>query len=328
MGVYIVTGAAGFIGSNVTEKLHSAGHTVVGIDSLNNAYEVRLKEWRLSQLSSLQNFYFYKCDITNKDALLKIVESTKQQFVTIDAIIHLAAYAGVRLSVEKPWLYCDTNISGTLNILESCRFGEIHKVVVASSSSLYGTKNEVPFKESANTDSPVSPYAATKKAAEALCYSYHHLHGIDCSLLRFFTVYGPAGRPDMSVYRFVKWIYEEQPLTLYGDGEQSRDFTYVSDIADGVIKSLKDVGFEVFNLGSDSPVKMVDLIASIESIVGKKASVKVFPSHSADVEKTWADIDKARSMLGWSPETILSVGLKKTVDWYVQNRDWVTKLSV
>ena len=231
---YLVTGCAGFIGWKVTDFLHADGHTVIGIDNLNDAYDVTVKRWRLAQLQSLSQFQFYQVDITDCDALQPIF-NTKY-----DAVINLAARAGVRQSVENPWVYIDTNVTGTLNLLEMCRSSEINKFVLASTSSLYGAKNPLPFSEDADTNGPLSPYAASKKGAEALCHSYHHLYDIDVTIFRFFTVYGPAGRPDMSAFRFVKWISEGMPVIVYGDGKQSsRDYTYVEDIARGVIARVK-----------------------------------------------------------------------------------------
>ena len=227
---YLVTGCAGFIGWRVTEFLLAAGHTVVGIDNINTSYDTRVKQWRLEQLEGTPNFHFHRSDICDRESLRTIFNTS------YEAVINLAARAGVRHSVEDPWVYQDTNVTGTLNLLDLCREFEVKKFVLASTSSLYGDNNPLPFSEEANTEGPLSPYAASKKGAEAICHSYHHLHGIDVTIFRFFTVYGPAGRPDMSAFRFVHWISEGKPVTVYGDGkESSRDYTYLDDIARGVI---------------------------------------------------------------------------------------------
>ena len=219
---YLVTGCAGFIGWKVTEFLLEAGHTVVGIDTLNASYDTRVKQWRLEQLEGTPNFHFHRSDICDRASLRTIFNTS------YDAVINLAARAGVRHSVEDPWVYVDTNVTGTLNLLELCREFEVRKFVLASTSSLYGSNNRLPFSEETNTDGPLSPYAASKKGAESICHSYHHLYGIDVTVFRFFTVYGPAGRPDMSAFRFVHWISEGKPVIVYGDGkESSRDYTYL-----------------------------------------------------------------------------------------------------
>lgn len=212
---YLVTGVAGFIASKVAEFLLAEGHTVAGIDNMNDSYDVRLKEWRLQQLQKYTSFHFHKGDICDRRMLASLLAAFDGK---PDAVINLAARAGVRPSVKNPMVYYDTNMKGTLNLLELCREYEIRKFVLASTSSLYGSKNSLPFREDANTDNPLSPYAASKKAAETLCYTYHYLHGIDVTILRYFTVYGPAGRPDMSPFRFVQWISEKRPVTVFGDG--------------------------------------------------------------------------------------------------------------
>ena len=290
---YLLTGCAGFIGWKVTEFLLEAGHTVVGVDNINTAYDTQVKQWRLKQIQGTPNFEFHRSDICDRDALRGLFNTS------YDAVINLAARAGVRQSVENPWVYVDTNVTGTLNLLELCREFEVPKFVLASTSSLYGANNELPFSEEANTDGPLSPYAASKKGAESLCHSYHHLYDIDVTICRFFTVYGPAGRPDMSAFRFVQWISEGKPVIVYGDGKQSsRDYTYLEDIARGVIAGLKPLKYEVINLGSDSPIVLIDTIRLIEELVGKKAELSHQPFHPADVRATWADIRKAEKLLG------------------------------
>jgi UDP-glucuronate 4-epimerase len=228
--------------------------------------------------------------------------------------------------VANPWLYIDANIAGTVNMLEFCRQNGVAKFVLASTSSVYGSGNELPYREGAVTDHPSSPYAATKKSAEVLCYVYHHLYGLDISVLRYFTVYGPAGRPDMSVFRFIQWIHEDIPVVIFGDGTQSRDFTYVDDIARGTIAALARVGFSIFNLGSDHPARVIDVLNVIERLAGKTANIVFHESHPADVRATWADISKAESILGWRPVTSHEQGLGQAVKWYQANREWAKGL--
>jgi UDP-glucuronate 4-epimerase len=321
MSHYLVTGVAGFIASRVAERLLGEGHTVVGVDNLNDAYDVRVKEWRLARIEGQPGFEFYHLDITDRVAL----SDAFSRFVArapFDAVINLAARAGVRHSVEDPWVYFETNVTGTLNLLELCRKLEIEKFVLASTSSLYGARNPRPFREDAETDGPLSPYAASKKAAEVLCYTYHYLYDIDVTVLRYFTVYGPAGRPDMSIFRFIQWINEGRPVQVYGDGQQSRDFTYVDDIARGTIAGLKPLGYEVINLGSDEPVVLMDAIRLIERLLDQEALLEHRPRHPADVLATWADIDKARRLLGWRPQVSFGEGIGRSVKWYQDNRAW------
>jgi len=319
---YLVTGCAGFIGWKVTEFLLAAGHTVVGVDNINAAYDTQVKQWRLKQLEGTPNFEFRRSNICDRDALRDIFNTH------YDAVINLAARAGVRQSVENPWVYVDTNVTGTLNLLELCREFEVNKFVLASTSSLYGANNPLPFSEEANTDGPLSPYAASKKGAESLCHSYHHLYSIDVTIFRFFTVYGPAGRPDMSAFRVVRWISEGKPVIVYGDGKQSsRDYTYLEDIARGVIAGLKPLKYEVINLGSDSPIVLIDTIRLIEELVGKKAELSHQPFHPADVRATWADIRKAEKLLGWRPQVSFREGITALVEWYQANREWTKNIA-
>ena len=318
----LVTGAAGFIGSKVCELLAKSGKNVIGIDNMNDYYDVRVKNHRLKNLKSLKNFVFYKADIENKKTLDKIVKKHK-----FTAIINLAARAGVRYSMENPFVYVSTNTMGTLNLLEVARENKINKFVLASTSSLYAGQ-KMPFKETLAVNTPISPYAASKKGAEAMCYSYHYLYGMDITVLRFFTVYGPAGRPDMSIIRFIKWIDEEKPIELFGDGSQSRDFTYVDDIAKGAIKALKKTGFKTINLGGNKPYKLSYMIELIEKNLGKKAKYKYLPFHKADIKATWANIEEAKKTIGWTPSVPLEQGIKKTVDWYVENKSWFKDIKL
>lgn len=324
MGHYLVTGVAGFIGSQVARLLLERGDEVVGVDNLNDAYDVRLKEWRLNQIINIPHFSFIKLDICDRVAL----EGLFSQYAPFDAVINLAARAGVPVSVQNPWIYIDTNTTGTLNLLDCCRKYKVNKFVLASTSSLYGQNNPLPYTEDAHTDQPLSPYAASKKGAEAIAYSYHHLYGIDVSVFRYFTVYGPAGRPDMSIFRFVRWIVEGQPIEVTGDGSQSRDFTFVTDIARGTILGLKPVGYEIINLGSDAPYSLNHMIDLIEKATMKKATVHDLPTPATDISATWADISKARSILGWQPEVHFADGIQQLVDWYKHERDWASQIEI
>ena len=332
MARYLLTGCAGFIGARVAEYLLSEKHGVVGVDNLNDAYDVRLKRWRLSKLEGREGFQFHHLDITDRKALEGLFQEAAQQGHQKKgeppwaAVLNLAARAGVRQSVENPGVYFETNVTGTLNLLELCRRYGVGKFVLASTSSLYGAHNPRPFREDANTDQPLSPYAASKKAAESLCYAYHYLHGIDITVLRYFTVYGPAGRPDMSLFRFTQWINEGESVTVYGDGKQERDFTYVRDIAKGTVAGLKPLGYEVINLGSDRPIVLMDTIRLIEELVGTEAVIEYLPRHPADVQATWADIKKAEALLGWRPETPLRKGVADLNAWYRTNRNWAKNI--
>jgi len=322
----IVTGCAGFIGWKVSEMLLDFGKEVIGIDNLNDAYDVRLKEWRLNQLLPRDKFKFYKLDISQKETIFDFFNQINAN--SSDAIINLAARAGVRQSLENPWVYYETNAIGTLNLLECCKNHGIKKFVLASTSSLYGNHNKIPFSEDDDTNRPLSPYAASKKAAETLCFTYHHLYGLDITIFRYFTVYGPAGRPDMSIFRFIKWILEDQPLIIYGDGSQSRDFTYVDDIARGTILGLKSLGYEIINLGSDSPHSLMEIINIIEDLTGKKTEIKYEPFHKADVEKTWANIEKAKFILNWNPETDTNKGLFNFICWAKKEINLLINLTI
>lgn len=320
MSNYLVTGCAGFIASHVIRLLLEQGHHVTGIDDLSDGYDSRLKQWRLNKLTNVEFFRFFRIDLRDLNDLGDMFTNR------YDAVINLGARAGVRQSIEDPWIYTETNYIGTLNLLELCKEYEIPKFVLASTSSVYGNDTPPPFSENAPTNAPLSPYAASKKAAENLGYTYHYLYGIDTTVFRFFTVYGPAGRPDMSVFKFIKAIAEDKPLILFGDGG-SRDFTHVNDIADGVVKGLKLVGYEVINLGSDNPVRTTHIISLIEQTLGKTANIIEAPRPVVDVDATWANISKARRLLGWNPHTNLEYGIRNAVEWYLSNRDWAKNLS-
>lgn len=318
----LLTGCAGFIGSRVGDALIRSGHQVVGIDTLNASYDPRLKEWRLRQLHEKPHFAFHRCDIVDRQALEELFRTN-----AVDGVMNLAARAGVRQSLEDPWVYYETNVTGTLNLLELCRAFDVRKFVQASTSSLYGNGAR-PFQEDQPTDRPLSPYAASKKAAETLCYAYHSLYGVDVTVLRYFTVYGPAGRPDMSIFRFVQRIAEGGPVPLYGDGSQERDFTYVDDIARGTLSALRMLGYEVINLGGDRPVAIRQVIALLEKILRRSARIEYLPPHPADVPATWASVAKARSLLQWTPTTTLEEGLESAARWYLENRSWASQVDL
>ena len=317
----LLTGCAGFIGHKVAHLLLDRGDEVVGIDNLNDAYDVRLKEWRLGQLEPHPRFRFHRVDIAHLSALEPLFQDGDGG-PPFDAVLNLGARAGVRQSVEDPWAYYETNTLGALNLLELCRRYGVPKFVQASTSSVYGADTPRPFREDADTSRPLSPYAASKKAAEALAYTYHHLYDLDVTVLRYFTVYGPAGRPDMSVFRFVRAIAEGEPITIYGDGRQERDFTFVEDIARGTVAALRPLGYAVINLGSDRPVVLMDLVRLIERNLGRRAVVRYQSRHAADVMATWAHIGRARELLDWAPRFGIEEGLDLTVRWYMENRSW------
>ncbi len=323
MKTIIVTGAAGFIGSRTAHTLLAEGRQVIGIDNMNDYYDVALKEHRLGGLKKQKGFTFHRIDIESLPDLDSIFRNNK-----VDAIINLAARAGVRYSLENPYVYLSTNTQGTLNLLELMRKYEVKKMVLASTSSLYAGQ-KMPFLEDLPVNTPISPYAASKKAAEAMAYAYHYLFGLDISVLRYFTVYGPAGRPDMSIFRFIKWIDEGTPIELFGDGSQSRDFTYIDDIAAGTIKALRELKYEVLNIGGGrEPRSLNFVIEKLEEYLGKKAALEYKPFHKADMMETSADITKARKLLEWGPQTGLEEGLKNSVEWYLANKSWLKDVKL
>lgn len=321
MELYLVTGVAGFIGSRVASMIIERGDQVIGIDNMNDSYSTEIKKHRLVTLLAHDAFTFKQMDLSDLNSLDNHIGSNE-----ISAAVHLAARAGVRQSVINPSLYLESNVIGTLNVLEFVRRKNIPKYVLASTSSVYGKNESQPVKETGESSFALSPYAASKKAAEVLTHTYHHLYGINASILRFFTVYGPQGRPDMSIFKFIRAIVEGEALTLFGDGGE-RDFTYIDDTAIGVLKSLELQGFNIINLGSDSPVAVLDVISMIEECAGQVASVTVHERDPSDVPSTWADISKARELLGWNPEVSIREGIKETYDWYVNNRDWAKRIT-
>jgi nucleoside-diphosphate-sugar epimerase len=320
---YLVTGCAGFIANRVAQFLLDDGHHVIGIDNLNDYYDVSLKKHRLEKLQSVDRFTFYEIDLEDRGAVKKVFDQH-----SIGAVINLAARAGVRYSMVNPTIYMTTNAMANLYLLEEMQQRGIKKYVLASTSSLYAGQ-EMPFVETLAVNTPISSYAASKKAAEVMAYSHHFLYGIDVSVVRYFTVYGPAGRPDMCIFRFIKWIDEGTPIQLFGDGTQSRDFTYVDDIARGTIAALKPLGYEIINLGGgNQPVSLISIIEKLESLLGKKAVIENQPFHKADIKTTWADISKADRMLDWRPTVSLDDGLAKCVDWHRENLPWSAEIEL
>ncbi len=353
MANYLVTGAAGFIASKVCEFLLADGHTVVGIDNLNDYYDVRLKDYRLSRLLGIKGwclgndpkistfispanypelrspssdlrtdrFTFRFLDIEH----LAVLDALFSEF-KFDAVFNLAARAGVRYSIENPHVYLSTNTQGTLNLLECMRRYGVRKQVLASTSSLYAGC-PMPYTEDLPVNTPLSPYAATKKAAEMLAWTWNRIHGIETTVVRYFTVFGPSGRPDMAPYRFVHWVATGQPIKLFGDGTQSRDFTYVDDIARGTVLAEKLRGYEVINLGGGNrPITINAMISMIEDYLGEKAVIDRQPMNPADMKETWADISKAERLLGWRPQVSMQTGFEMTIDWYRINSSWLANI--
>ena len=319
----LVTGAAGFIGSQVAKMLLEDGATVVGIDSLNEYYDVRLKRWRLEQLNQFERFKFVQGNIEDPLLVASLFEANN-----FDIVFNLAARAGVRASLVIPDVYMATNADGALNLLQAIKNSNCRQFVLASTSSLYAGQ-QLPFSEDKLVNRPLSPYAASKLAAEAMSYTYHHLYGINVAVLRYFTVYGPAARPDMSVLRFIQKIDQQKPFPLYGDGSHTRDFTYVDDIARGTIAASRIKGYEIINLGGGiRPYAVSELIKKIEQALGKKAVIEYHDENPADMKSTWANAEKAQSLLDWQPAIDLDEGIQKSVAWYLENHDWTSQLSM
>jgi UDP-glucuronate 4-epimerase len=308
----LVTGGAGFIGSHVCKKLLSFGHRVVCMDNFNDYYDPQIKEENISEIRNNKNFILFRNDILKNEVVEYIFSNN-----SIDTVIHLAARAGVRPSIANARLYEEVNVLGTINLLECCKKFGVRNFVFASSSSVYGGNKKVPFSEDDNVNHPVSPYAATKKAAELICYTYSHLFGLNIFCYRFFTVYGPHQRPEMAIYKFTELVLSGKPIDVYGDGQSSRDYTYIEDISDTVAGNLENInGYEIFNLGNSRPVKLVEIIGLIESATCKKAIINRMDFQSGDVQTTFADITKAKKMLKYSPATTIESGILKFVEWY------------
>ncbi len=317
----LVTGSAGFIGHKVCEELINTGNHVIGLDNMNDYYDVHLKEYRLRSLNRSNAFKFIKLDIEHYDDLEKIFKEYK-----LNAIINLAARAGVRYSMLNPLMYFNTNTIGLLNILELMKKYKVNKIVQASTSSLYAGQ-ALPFSEELAVNEPLSPYAASKKSSEMIAYTYYHLYDINATIVRYFTVYGPAGRPDMAVFKFIRDIIEEKEIVINGDGTQTRDFTFIDDVAKGTVLALKPRGYEVINIGGGlAAYSLKDLINLIEKYSNKKAIIKYSGFSKADMKHTLAKSTKAKDMLNWEPKVDFSEGIKRSVDWYMTNRSWA-KLS-
>jgi nucleoside-diphosphate-sugar epimerase len=328
MAHYLVTGAAGFIATRVSEMLLGAGNSILGLDNMNDAYDVRMKEYRLQRLQRHSNFSFQQLDISNRTGLADTIQEHSLSNGQFDAVINLAARAGVRQSVKDPWGFLDTNVTGTLNLLELCRQHGIGKFILASTSSIYGANAPQPTPEKADSNHPLQAYAASKKSAEVLCHAYHYLYGIDVTIFRYFTVFGPAGRPDMSVYRFIHWITEGLPVKVNGDGQQSRGYTYVDDIARGTILGLRPLGYEIINLGGHETITISDLIHLLEGQTGRKAHIEYHSANLADMRENWADVEKAGRLLGWEPQVNLREGIANAIAWYNMERNWASKIKV
>jgi len=311
----LVTGAAGFIGYHVAEALLARGEDVVGLDDLNAYYDPRLKQARLDRLAGRPGFRFVKGDIADEEAL---ADAAGQG--TIDRIVHLAAQAGVRYSIENPRAYVRSNLVGHVNVLELARGvgAELKHLVYASSSSVYGGNDKAPFAETDAVEKPVSLYAATKRADELMSHAYAHLYGIPQTGLRFFTVYGPWGRPDLAIAAFMKRVSQGEPINVFGDGSMTRDFTYVDDIVDGILGATRTIaqhGYRVWNLGHDHPVRLDAMIATIEAAVGRKAVINRLPDQPGDVKQTWADLTRSRAEIGYNPKVSFAEGVARQWEW-------------
>lgn len=308
----LVTGGAGFIGSHLVKRLIEEEHKIVVVDNFNDYYDPLLKEKRIKIFLKGLKFKIYRIDISDYKKLERVFRENK-----FDKIVHLAAQAGVRYSLTHPHVYLRSNVDGTLNLLELAKKYKVKDFIYASSSSVYGGNKKILFSEKDRVDNPISLYAATKKADELMAYTYHYLYGLNCVGLRFFTVYGPWGRPDMALFKFMKNILAGKPIEVYGQGRMSRDFTYVNDIIDGILRVVdRTFKYEIFNLGRSQPEKLMDFIKLIEKNVGKKAKKKMMGMQPGDVRATWADVSKARRLLGYRPKVSLEEGVKEFVDWY------------
>ena len=328
----LVTGAAGFIGNELALRLTARGDEVTGIDNLNDYYDVSLKKARLNRLKNEPNFKFIKLDIANRKEIARLF--TENSF---DAVVNLAAQAGVRYSLENPSAYVDANLTGFANILEGCRQCKVKHLVFASSSSVYGANTKLPFSEQDNVDHPVSLYAATKKAAELMAHSYAHLYGLPCTGLRFFTVYGPWGRPDMAYFSFTRKILAGEPIPVFNEGRMKRDFTYIDDIIEGVVRVIDKLPdgdeqwngdkpnpatshapYRIYNIGNNNTVQLMDFIHVLEDCLGRKASINMQPMQKGDVKATFASVDALNEATGFKPSTPIETGLRRFVDWYKQ----------
>ena len=312
----LITGGAGFIGSHLAGRLLEEGKEVVVLDDFNDYYNPKWKEENIEAYKKNKNFKLFRGDILDETLVDEILKTER-----VETIIHLAARAGVRPSMQNPALYQKVNVEGTKVILEAARKHGIKNIILASSSSVYGNQKKMPCSEDDSVDNPASPYAATKREMELLAKTYHNLYSTNIACLRFFTVYGEGGRPDMALYIFMEKIANGEEIQKFGDGSSMRDYTYIGDIVDGITRCIgKNFGYEIINLGNNSPVSLNDFIAAIEKATEKKAKIKEMPKQEGDVEKTWADIAKAKRLLGWEPKTLLEENLAKIVLWYKKYR--------
>ena len=313
----LVTGGAGFIGSHLVDRLLAEGHRVVCLDNFDDFYDPALKRRNLTDARRDSKFRLVEGDLRDEGILNRILEEDK-----VEIVAHLAARAGVRPSIEQPLLYADVNIRGTLGLLEACKKYKIRRLVFASSSSVYGNNPKVPFAEDDPVDNPISPYAATKKAAELICHTYHHLYGMDIACLRYFTVYGPRQRPEMAIHQFSRLIHRGKKVSLFGDGSSRRDYTYVDDAIDGTMGALfREHGYEIYNIGESQTTSLSELVQWIEEQMGKRAQVEYLPAQPGDVERTYADIRKARERLGYHPKINMREGISRFVRWYLEENN-------
>ncbi len=313
----LVTGSAGFIGFHLSKILLDRGIEVIGIDNINNYYAPILKEKRLQLLRKYDGFTFYKVDFSKWSELSKVGGN-------VDIVIHLGAQPGVRYSLVNPFVYGESNLQGTLNVFEYARRNDVSKVIYASSSSVYGGNTKIPFSEEDDVNKPISLYASTKRSNELMAYTYHHLYGIKMIGLRFFTVYGEFGRPDMAYWIFSKKIMKGEEIDVFNYGKMSRDFTYIEDAVQGILLAMeKDFEYEIFNIGNDSPVELEEFISLLEKYLGKKAKKRYMPLQPGDVERTWADLSKSRNLLGYKPKVGIEEGLRRFCGWFIENWDWI-----
>ncbi|MEO0145072.1 MAG: NAD-dependent epimerase/dehydratase family protein [candidate division WOR-3 bacterium] len=322
MAKVLITGCAGFIGYKVCEEFLKNDYEVIGIDNFDPYYDLSLKEYRLNYLKNYNNFNFVLMDIRDKNALRNLFK-----IYNFEGVINLAAKAGVRASILNPKDYFDVNVIGTLNILELMLEFNVNKIILASTSSIYAG-HKPPFKEDMKCDNMLSPYAVSKKCAENLVYTFYHLYGISSIILRYFTVYGPAGRPDMSIFRFIYWMLKDKEIIIYGDGNQRRSFTYVEDVANATFLAYKLNGFEIINVGNDQDNKLIDVVNKIGEILNKEPKIIYEPFNKADIYETKADITKARKLLNWEPKIKIEEGLKRTIDWFLENKDLIDSFKL
>jgi UDP-glucuronate 4-epimerase len=312
----LITGGAGFIGSHLAENLVAEDYRVICIDDFNDFYDPRIKWENIAGLQESPEFHLVKGDVTDKETLEKLFSAWK-----IDQVVHLAARAGVRSSLRQPALYEKVNVGGTINLLEQCIKHQVKKFIFGSSSSVYGEQDKIPFSEEDRIERPISPYAATKRAAELICHTYHHLYQLPVTCLRFFTVYGPRQRPEMAIHKFTSLIYQRQPVPIYGDGSSSRDYTFISDIISGLRAAMDcNFGYEIINLGNSSPIQLKELVRLIEDTLGLKARADFQPPQSGDLTRTYADISKAQKLLGYHPQVPIEEGIALFVDWFKRRR--------